>query len=185
MTAQELIRKYDIILQTKWTGKSFEPTGTLAVRNADACKRAGDLDAIRAAKPEILAILMDERNAAERASEERKQKIESIEGLHEIKAALEDLANWRNEFQASFEGEDGGGVGVRKQPKYDLNAMYAKYPRAKAYLEASAYADAEHYVKAVAGEKAVEAIINGEDYDQAIAAMKAEWSSYTQDKVWD
>lgn len=185
MTAQELIKKYDIILQTKWTGKGFEPTGTLAVRNADACKRAGDLDAIRAAKPEILAILMEERNAAERASEERKQKIESIEGLHEIKAALEDLANWRDEFQASFEREDGGGIGIRKQPKYDLNAMYAKYPRAKAYLEASAYADAEHYVKAAAGQKAVEAIINGEDYDQAIAAMEAEWSSYTQAKVWD
>ena len=185
MTAQELIKKYDIILQTKWTGSSFEPTGTLAVRNAAACKRAGDLDAIRAAKPEILAILMDERDAAKRASEERAKKIEAIEGLHEIESALEDLASWQEEFRSSFEGENGGGIGVRKQPKYDLDAMYAKYPRAKAYLDATAYANAEHYAKAAAGKKAVEAIINGRDYAQAIATMQDEWSSYTQSQMWD
>ena len=63
--------------------------------------------------------------------------------------------------------------------------MYAKYPRAKAYLEASAYANAEHYVKAAAGGKALEAIINGEDYAEAIAVMEADWSKYTQGHMWD
>lgn len=184
MTAQELIKKYDIILQTKLTDKGFIPTGTLLVRKADACKRAGELDAVRAAKPEILAILMAEREAADRARKEKEEKIRGIQGLAEIKAALADLANWNREFQASFEGERGGGVGVRPKPNYDLDAMYAKYPRAKAYLEASAYANAEHYVKAAAGEKALEAIINGEDYNQAIAAMKANWNKYTQEHMW-
>lgn len=185
MTAQELIKKYDIILQSKLTDKGFIPTGTLLVRKVDACRRDGELDAVRAAKPEILAILMTEREAADRARKERKEKIRSIPGLEEIKAALADLASWNREFQASFEGESGGGVGVRPKPNYDLDAMYAKYPRAKAYLKASAYADAEHYVKAAAGEKALEAIINGEDYAEAIAVMEADWSKYTQGHMWD
>ena len=185
MTAQELIKKYDIILQTKLTDKGFIPTGTLLVRKADACRRDGELDAVRAAKPDILAILMAEREAADRARKERKEKIRSIPGLEEIQAALADLAHWNEEFQASFEGESGGGVGVRPKPSYDFDALYTKYPRAKAYLKASAYADAEHYVKADAGKKALEAIINGEDCDQAIAAMEADWSKYTQDHMWD
>lgn len=185
MTAQELIKKYDIILQTKLTDKGFIPTGTLLVRKADACRRDGELDAVRAAKPDILAILMAEREAADRARKEKEEKIRGIQGLAEIKAALADIANWNREFQASFEGESGGGVGVRPKPNYDLDAMYAKYPRAKAYLEASAYANAEHYVKAAAGGKALEAIINGEDYAEAIAVMEADWSKYTQGHMWD
>lgn len=185
MTAQELIKKYDIILKTTWTGRGFEPTGTLMVREGAACQRAGDLEAVKVAKPEILAILMEERKAVDRARKEREEKINNIPGLKEIRAALKDLSNWQKEFQASFEGESGGGAGIREQPKYDLDAMYAKYPRAKAYLDASAYADAEHYAKATAGKKAVEAIINGEDYAQIISAMEAEWSEYTNGKIFD
>lgn len=184
MTAQELIQKYDIVLRTELTEKGFVPTGTLLVRKADVCRRDGELDAVRAAKPEILAVLMAEREAADRAREERKEKIRSIPGLEEIQAARADLARWNEEFRASFEGESGGGVGVRPKPSYDLDALYAKYPRAKAYLTASAYADAEHYVKAAAGKKALEAIINGEDHDQAITAMEAEWSKYAQEHMW-
>lgn len=184
MTAQELIRKYDITLKTELTANGFVPTGTLLARKADACKRDGEFDAVKAAKPEILAILLAEREAADRAREERKEKIRNIQGLAEIEAALADLASWNREFQASFEGESGGGVGVRPKPSYDLSAMYAKYPRAKAYLDASAYADAEHYVKAAAGKKALEAIINGEDYDEAIAAMKADWDEYIREHMW-
>lgn len=185
MTAQELIKKYDIVLQTKWTDKGFEPTGTLMIREGVACRRAGDLDAVKAAKPEILAILMAEREAEERAYQERQEKINSIPGLKEIKEARRDLEKWSDEFRASFESEDGGGVGVRPKPKYDLAAMYAKYPRAKAYLLADEYADAANYAKAKAGEKAREAIINGEDPEAAIATMEAEWTAYTQAHMWD
>ena len=185
MTAHELIKKYDIVLQTKLTGNGLEPTGTLMIRNAAACKRAGGLDAVKAAKPEIIAILMAERDAAARERAAREEKISSIPGLAEIKAAQDDFSRWYDEFRASFDGEGGGGVGVRPKPSYDLDALYARYPRAKAYLDASAYADAAHDAKAAAGRKALDAIINGEDYAQAIAAMEAEWSDYTFAHMWD
>lgn len=185
MTAKELIKAYNIKLTIKWDGTKHAPTGTLMITDGVACRRAGDLDAVKAAKPEILAFLMAEREAEEQADQERQEKINSIPGLAEIKAAREDLAKWNQEFQGSFESECGGGVGVRPKPQYDLAVLYAKYPRAKAYLLADQYAHAENYAKANTGEKAVRAIMNGEDPEATIAAMEAEWKEYTQAHMWD
>lgn len=185
MTAKELIKAYNIKLTIKWDGTKHAPTGTLMITDGVACRRAGDLDAVKAAKPEILAVLMAEREAEERADQERQEKINSIPGLAEIKAAQEDLAKWNQEFQGSFESECGGGVGVRPKPQYDLAVLYAKYPRAKAYLLADQYAHAENYAKANTGEKAVRAIMNGEDPEATIAVMEAEWKEYTQAHMWD
>lgn len=185
MTVQDLIQKYNITLQTKLTDKGWELTGMLAIREAAACKRDGKLDEIKAKKSDILAVLMEAHEAEKSARAEREANINAIPGLHEIMAAQEDMARWREEFTASFESEAGGGVGIRTKPKYDMAGLYAKYPRAKAYLEASNYANAEHYVKAGAGKKALEAIINGEDCEQAINVMKAEWAEYTTEHMWD
>lgn len=185
MTVQDLIQTYNITLQTTLTDKGWEPTGKLAICEGAACKRDGKLDEIKARKSDILAALMEEHNAEKSARAEREAKINAIPGLREIKAAQEDMERWREEFITSFESEAGGGVGVRTKPKYDMAGLYAKYPRAKAYLEASDYANAEHYVKAGAGKKAMEAIINGEDYEQAINNMKAEWAEYTTEHMWD
>lgn len=185
MTAKELIKAYNIKLTIKWDGTKHAPTGTLMITDGVACRRAGDLDAVKAAKPEILAVLMAEREAEEQADQERQEKINSIPGLAEIKAAREDLAKWNQEFQGSFESECGGGVGVRPKPQYDLAVLYAKYPRAKAFLLADQYAHAENYAKANTGEKAVRAIMNGEDPEATIAAMEAEWKEYTQAHMWD
>lgn len=185
MTVQNLIQTYNITLQTTLTKKGWEPTGMLAIREVAACKRDGKLDEIKAKKSDILAVLMEEHKAQKSARAEREAKINAIPGLREIKAAQEDMKRWREEFTASFESEAGGSVGVRTKPKYDMAGLYAKYPRAKAYLEASDYANAEHSVKAAAGKKALEAIINGEDYEQAIATMKSKWAEYTTEHMWD
>lgn len=184
MTVQELIQKYNITLQTKLTDKGWEPTGMLAIHEVAACKRDGKLDEIKARKPDIFAVLMEEHKAEKSARAEREAKINAIPGLREIKVAQEDIARWREEFTASFGSEAGGSVGVHTKPAYDMAGLYAKYPRAKAYLEASDYSNAEHYVKANAGKKALEAIINGEDYEQAIDIMKAEWDEYTAEHMW-
>ena len=72
---------------------------------------------------------------------ERKRKIAEIAGLEEIQKAIADSNAWREEFEKSFCGEGGGGVGVRPKPNYDFDALYKKYPVAKAYLEAKKYSD--------------------------------------------
>lgn len=178
MTTQELIKHYKIALKLDEQG---QPNGNLMVFRADKSALA----AIKAAKPEIVAALLAERNAAFRAEQERQSKIAAIPGLREIEAARADLASWQLEFSASFDGEGGGGVGVRPKPEYDMDAMYAKYPRAKAYLDAQVFAASANYAKATAGQKALEAIINGEDYERAASTMEAEWKSHVASHIWD
>lgn len=178
MNTQELIRRYRIALKIDEHG---QPTGNLVVYRADKAALA----AIKAAKPEIVAALLAERDAGLRAQEERQSKIDAIPGLREIKAARADLVNWKLEFDASFDGENGGGVGVRPKPEYDMAALYARYPRAKAYLTAQDFAASENYAKSAAGQKALAAIIGGEDYERVISSMEAAWKGHIADHVWD
>ena len=178
MNTQELIKRHSIFLKLDEQG---QPTGNLMVCRADKAALA----AIKAAKPEIVAILLAQREADLRAEQERQAKIDAIPGLREIKAARADLVNWKLEFDASFDGENGGGVGVRPKPKYDMDALHAKYPRAKAYLDAEDVAASDNDAKAAAGRKALEVIINGEDYERAVSAMEAEWKSHVASHIWD
>ena len=178
MNTQDLIQRYRIALKLDEHG---QPNGNLAVYRADKAALA----AIKAAKPEIVAALLAQREASLRAEQERQSKIDAIPGLREIKAARTDFVNWKLEFDASFDGENGGGVGVRPKPKYDMDALHAKYPRAKAYLDAEDFAASDNDAKAAAGRKALEAIINGENHEQAIHAMNSEWSAYCEKHIWD
>ena len=173
MNAQELILQYRIALKIDEHG---QPTGNLVVYRADKAALA----AIKAAKPEIVSMLLEQREAGIRAEQERQKKIAA---LREIEAARSDLVNWKLEFDASFDSENGGGVGVRPKPKYDMDAMYAQYPRAKAYLEAQEFAASENDAKSAAGRKALESIINGENHEQAIATMNSEWAAYCRNNI--
>ena len=177
MNTQEMIQRYKIALKIDEHG---QPTGNLIVYHADKTALA----AIKAAKPEIVAALLAQREAGLRAEQERQTKIDAIPGLREIEAARADLVNWKLEFDASFDSENGG-VGVRPKPKYDMDAMYAQYPRAKAYLDAQDFAASENDAKSAAGMKALEAIINGENHEQAIHTMKSEWAAYCNAHLWD
>ena len=178
MNAQELILRYRISLVLDGYG---EPTGNLRVYRADN----PGLAAIKAAKSEIVAVLLQQREAGIRAEQERRREIDAIPGLREIEAARADLVNWKLEFDVSFDGENGGGVGVRPKPKHDMDAMYAQYPRAKAYLDAQEFAASENDAKSASGRKALESIINGENHEQAIAAMNSEWGAHCEAHLWD
>ena len=178
MNTQELIQRYKIALKIDEHG---QPTGNLIVYRAGKTALA----AIKTAKPEIVADLLAQREAGLRAEQDRQKKIAAIPGLREIEAARADLVNWKLEFDASFDSENGGGVGVRPKPKYDMDAMYAQYPRAKAYLDAQEFAASENDAKSAAGQKALESIINGENYEQAIHTMNSGWAAHCESHLWD
>lgn len=183
-TSQELIKTYGISLATEYKpGVGFVPTGKLMVRRADLAKKNGDFNAIVAAKSEIIALLTAEEKERKDAAELRNVKIDSIPGLKEIRAAMDDMKAWQKEFNDSF--LDCGGLGVRSRPVYDFDKLYATYPRAAAYLKAEQYQDAANYAKSAAGKKALEAIINGADPAETIAAMEAEWNAYCEKSIWD
>lgn len=184
LTPRGLIYAYDITLATDLIpGKGFVPNGKLRIGRGANAKRDGNWDAIVASKPEIIEILTDDADAQRRATAKRQAKIDAIPGLSEIRAAMADLAAWRAEFERSF--DDCGGLGVRPRPQYDMDALYKAYPRAAAYLEAESMANASHYAKAAAGQRALERIINGEDAAAALSDARAEWGAHAVDHMWD
>lgn len=156
------------------------------------CGRDEIVAYMRANKPAILQYLEEQEAAQARAEQEaakaraeRDAKIQAIPGLAEIEHARADLAAWHEEWEASFDGEGGGGIGVRPKPKYDLKSMYDQYPKAVAYINAREYSRSGNIAKARAGEVAVQKILAGEDYNAAITEMEAAWTKYCMDHAWD
>lgn len=181
MTAQEMIKHYHIVLHTIWdkSAGTFVPDGKIHIQSTFLIKSTAEKDAIVAAKPEILSILMEEWNEAKRKADEREAKIEAIDGLREIQSAMDELDAWHAKFEKSFYGPGAvGGLGVGPRPKHDIDAMKAAHPRAAAYLMAKDWSFADHDVKASAGKKALEKIINGDDYSAAIDEMQRKWDSF-------
>ena len=184
LTPRGLIYAYDITLATDLIpGKGFVPNGKLRIGRVANAKRDGNWDAIVASKPEIIEILTNDADAQRKTAAERQAKIDAIPGLSEIRAAMADLAAWRAEFERSF--DECGGLGVRPRPQYDMDALYKAYPSAAAYLEAEAMANASHYAKAAAGQRALERIINGEDAAAALSDARAEWGAHATAHMWD
>lgn len=134
---------------------------------------------------EIKAGLIAKRDAELAAAAERKAKINAIEGLNEIQTAIADWERYDSEFAKMMDDERNDGARPPKRPTSNVVELLEKYPRADAYLTAEEFSLADHYVKSNAGKKALEKIINGEDYVAAIAAMEKEWHDYCDEHMWD
>lgn len=116
---------------------------------------------------------------------EREAKINAIEGLDELRAAIDDIARYRREFDTMMDDEFNDGVFPPVLPPHDINAMKAKYPRAAAYLAAERFAESPNYSKANYGADAINRIIDGDDPGEVIRAMEESWSDYCLRNVWD
>lgn len=173
MTVKELVERFGI---TK--------IGNGMISVPKSAESISASDEIKSKKAEIIAYLSAKEEEKKRAREERKAKIDAIEGLKEIRAALEDLSAWDREFEKSF--ENCGGFGVRKKPEYDLDGLFKNYPIAYAYLKAEENAYSNNYEIAAIGHKALETIINDpQNYENAIAEMKREISEFVKRHVFD
>lgn len=175
MTPQEMIKRYQI---------TFAPNDTtkLMVSGVKRVKAEDMLDEVIARKAEIIAILTAECEAAEKAAAEREAKIAAIEGLDEIYAAIEEHEQHRAAFERAMYRGDGILPGM---PKSDIKALYAKYPRAAAYIQASEYSNSENLTQMGIGIRAKERIINEEDCKKVLADMEKEWGDYCHEHIWD
>lgn len=143
-----------------------------------------EIDWIREHKAEIMQYIAEKERIAREAAEIRQKKIDAIPGLNELRDAHNDLEDWNREFEMSFENGCGG-LGVRKMPEYDFDALNSRYPVAAAFLKAEAYKLCLNDAKSAAGKKAIERIINGEDVAVVIADMEREWDAHVMAHVWD
>lgn len=185
MTVEQLIERYEIKQHSEYKeGKGWVYTDKIVVRNINLAKKENVVPIIKECKPEILEYLINKREQERLAYEDRQRRIDAIEGLKEIKAAMDDLDCWHREFEKSF--DDVGGLGVRPRPEYDFDSMYKKYPVAKAYLDAYKYSNKSHYELSEIGKKALDRIIyHPEEYQAALDDMKKELSEFADRHAWD
>ena len=131
---------------------------------------------------EIKAALMAEE-AEERETAERRDNFRAaILGLAELEAARDEQAAYREAFSRAVHSGDGI---YPAKPQSDPVELSAQYPMAAALLRAESYSRAANYRKAGAGRKAVERILDGEDWERVIGDMEAEWDAAVSEHMWD
>lgn len=131
---------------------------------------------------EIKATLMAE-DAEERETAERRRNFRAaIPGLKELEAAKAEQAAYREAFARAVDSGDGI---YPTKPKSDPAELSVQYPMAAAMLRAESYSRAANYHKASAGRKAVERILDGEDWKKVIGDMEADWNEEANKHTWD
>ena len=174
---ETLIKKADITLLTE--GKN---AGNLWIRNTSISK--SDIEEIKANKADIITYLQEKAAEEKAKSEDRRNRINSIEGLKEIENAKNEIENWNTRLYRSFDGENGGGIGCGQRPEYDMEALYAKYPRATAYLNAEEMSLSHNFEIAKIGKEALEEVIYG-NYTKAIEIMENGKQALVKEHIYD
>lgn len=127
-------------------------------------------------------LIINEIKKIKAEEDQRKANIAAIEGLEEIKRVSNEWEDYRREANRRFEAED---YRPLAKPKVTVEELKARYPRAAAYLKAENWSYSSNIGKRRAGKKALERIIAGENYEQVLADMEAEWSEYAEERMWD
>lgn len=143
-----------------------------------------DVDFIKTNKLAIIDYIRSEQIAKEKAAGERQRKIDAIEGLTELENAIDEHNQYHYEIERRMQNENLSSF-LPKKPESSIAEFKTKYPRAAAYLLAQSWESASNINKYSAGKKALERIINGEDYEVVIKEMEAEWDASTQKNIWN
>jgi hypothetical protein len=175
-----------------------EQSENLSESSIAALRKAGKDPATRrefrgrtkAILPAEIALKIDalSRNAeaeAEAADALDAQQLAGIAGLSELQSAIDAWEQYGAKLEAMMEDENNDGVFPPKKPEVSITELRIQFPRAAAYIDAQTFAQADHYVKAAAGHKAMQAILSGADHTQAIAKMKNDWAAYCDKHIWN
>lgn len=173
MTIEQLISKYNIFLPANKPGMigiGWKPT-------------KADMDEIINKKAEIIAAL-EAKKAEEQARENaREAKINTISGLKEIEELEREWERYDDAFARMM--ETGSSRMSVKMPAIQIKDLLEQYPRAAAYRKALEWSYASSLDKACAGKKALERIIEGEDYKAVLEDMEKEWTEAVESHMWD
>lgn len=179
MTALELVNKYNIILVhemfNKKTRRYEKVENVVEVLNIDSAKADGVISELKARKAEIIDAIKAQAAAKKAAEEDRKNRINAIEGLAEIKAAQSRIFARSMKIDAVMENDSDFSFVDTTKEEYDFEAAYRKYPKAAAYLKAEALSKNSDEKRAEIGKKALDEILYG-DWEKADEMMNAEKS---------
>lgn len=140
-----------------------------------------EITEIKSAKAEILAYFTEQRNVATR----RQAAEKAIPGLDRLRAAIADNERYEHQFDQMMDDESNDGAFPPRRPTADITDIKAQFPKAAAFIKAENWKFSSNYAKSAAGKRAVNRILDGEDYTQVINGMETEWSKHVHEHVWD
>jgi len=176
MEINEMINNYRLELHPD--GDKIQMTAAVGKKMSKS-----EMEALKSAKPEIIAELKARKDAEIKTREEAAARLATnVPGLEILADAR---AKWDMYYEAQRAAIERGAVKMPQRPVEDVKALAEQYPVAAAYLKAQAYEDATNYAKSEAGRKAKQAIADGANYSEALAQMEAEWQAHCDKHVWD
>lgn len=146
-------------------------------------KHQSDAEYVKEHKDEIIQILLEKEAREEQAAKQYRQKLKAIEGLDELENCIADWSKYNRAMGRYIERDCTGNAPVK--PPHTVNELSEKYPRAAAYIKADQWSYSAHYYKAMCGDKAKTAILNGENHKEVIEDMEAAWANYTEEVVFN
>lgn len=137
----------------------------------------------KTAVPFVESVIAELRALKEGAAEALKR---NVPGLDELRAAIRDESRYAEEFERMMDDGHNDGVRPPRPVAAKSSDVAVKYPVAAAYLKAEAWEVAGgHDVKASAGRRAKERIAAGENHEQALLDMEAQWAAHVKQQAWD
>lgn len=177
MEVENLVKRYSV---------SFCGDDKIRVENIALLKKDNAEDIIKNRKPEIMAFLKEKEESDKAAYEARQKKINSIEGLAEIRDAIFRMSEWRESFEREWASGSGFvGLSLKKKPEVNVDGLKKRYPRAAAYLIAESESLKSNYELSAIGKEALESIINGEDHEKVLKKMKDDQKAFSDRHMWD
>lgn len=140
---------------------------------------------VREGARSVVALLVEERDAAIRAEIEREARLlrEACPGIDELREALADHERYHDEFERMMEDEGNDGVRPPRPARGDVEALRERHPRAAAYLTLECWSRASHHVKSAAGRRGTERVLAGDDAQAVLAEAEREWSGWCASHV--
>lgn len=141
-----------------------------------------NLSAIKAAKPEIMNYLDEEAN---RLANEQRQKDEvfyNIPGVRELSEARREWAAWHRELNKAM---DCGNPMLPKKPESDIEALEKNVIAAWALEVKREALESQDYKISAIGERAFNALRNGENPEAVKATYDAEKAAYVKRNQWN
>lgn len=152
--------------------------GNLAIRVASGKITPDALQAIRAAKPEILAYFVEQEQEQQR----KMSTFNAIPGLAELREAIHIEQDYRAKLQRAM--DEGTGI-IPNPPDVSSDAIAAAHPCAAFALKVNNERFSENYEISDIAQRAYDALCSGDDWQAVKASYDADKHAFVERHLWD
>ena len=141
-----------------------------------------NIEAIKAAKPEIMAYWDAEYKAQQEEWKRRQERFLSIPGVREIMAAQRAWEDYHEEFNRAM---DEGNGRVPASPDVSINELVAKFPDGAFAVKVYDETLSHNYEISAYANRAYDALRDGKPVSEVREAYEKEKAAFVERHMWD